>query len=121
MRMTTPRMTIWYDGSCPLCLMEINFFRRLDAKHGKLRFIDLMGDGTCPLDRGDMLARFHGQEIDQPMVSGAAAFAAMWRHVTPFQPLGYLAKVPPILWVLEKLYVQFLRVRPKLQNWVRTR
>jgi predicted DCC family thiol-disulfide oxidoreductase YuxK len=119
--MNDPAMTIWYDGDCPLCQMEIAFFQRLDAKKKRLHFVNLAGDGTCPLDRAEMLARFHGQETGQPIVHGAAAFAAMWRHVTPFQPLGWLAKLPPVLWVLEKLYRQFLRVRPRLQRLVRAR
>lgn len=101
--------------------MEIDFFRKLDRRAQRLHFVDLMGDGSCPLDRADMLARFHAQEEGQPIVSGAAAFAAMWRQVTPFQPLGYLAKLPPMLWLLEQLYRQFLRVRPRLQQWVRAR
>jgi predicted DCC family thiol-disulfide oxidoreductase YuxK len=117
--MRDPRLTIWYDGGCLLCRMEIAFFQRLDAKKGRLHFVDLEGDGTCPLDRADMLARFHAQEVGQPVVSGAAAFAAMWRQVTPFQPLGWLAKIPPVLWLLERLYRLFLRVRPSLQSWAR--
>ena len=26
-----PRLTVWYDGGCPLCLREIALMRRLDA------------------------------------------------------------------------------------------
>lgn len=119
--MTEPRVTIWYDGSCPLCVAEISLIRRLDAKKGRLAFVNLTGDSTCPLDRGDMLAKFHAQEAGKEIVVGAAAFGAMWRQVTLFQPLGWLALFPPALWVLDKLYVQFLRIRPRLQSWMQTR
>jgi predicted DCC family thiol-disulfide oxidoreductase YuxK len=116
--MKIPRVTIWFDGACPLCVAEISLIRRLDAKNGRIAFVDLTGDGTCPLDRGDMLAKFHAQETGKPIVSGAGAFGAMWRQVTPFQPLGWLATIPPFLWIMNLAYVQFLRVRPRLQKWM---
>jgi predicted DCC family thiol-disulfide oxidoreductase YuxK len=119
--MINPRVTIWFDGDCPLCVAEISLIRRLDAKNGRLAFVDLTGDGSCPLDRSDMLAKFHAQEAGKDVVVGAAAFGAMWRQVTPFQPLGWLTLFPPALWLLNILYIQFLRVRPHLQSLARKR
>ncbi|MEY3234818.1 DUF393 domain-containing protein [Aquidulcibacter sp.] len=111
-----PRVTVWFDGDCPLCRAEIALYQRLDQKAGRIAFVDLTGDGTCPLSRADMLARFHAQEAGGPLISGAKAFAAMWKQVTPFQPLGYLAQLPLILPFLDWLYGQFLKVRPRLQT-----
>jgi hypothetical protein len=65
------------------------------------------------------MKRFHAQERDQPVVSGAAAFAAMWRAIPTLRPLGLLAKSRPVLWVLERLYIGFLKIRPWLQRRVR--
>ncbi len=112
----SPRVTVWFDGDCPLCRAEIALYQRLDQKSGRIAFVDLTGDGTCPLNRADMLARFHAQEAGGPLISGAKAFAAMWKQVTPFQPLGYLAQLPLILPFLDWLYGQFLKVRPRLQT-----
>jgi predicted DCC family thiol-disulfide oxidoreductase YuxK len=117
--MTAPRVTVWFDGSCPLCVAEISLIRRLDAKHGRISFVDLTGDGVCPVDRGDMLAKFHAQEVGKDMRVGAAAFGAMWRQVSPFQPLGWLTLFPPALWLLDIFYVQFLSIRPRLQSFAR--
>ena len=111
-----PRLTVWFDGDCPLCRAEIALYQRLDQKAGRVAFVDLTGDGTCPINRADMLARFHAQEAGGPLISGAKAFAAMWKQVTPFQPLGYLAQLPLILPFLDWLYGQFLKVRPRLQS-----
>jgi predicted DCC family thiol-disulfide oxidoreductase YuxK len=111
-----PSVTVWFDGDCPLCRAEIALYQRLDQKAGRIAFVDLTGDGTCPLSRADMLARFHAQEAGGPLISGAKAFAAMWKQVTPFQPLGYLAQLPLILPFLDWLYGQFLKVRPRLQS-----
>lgn len=113
--------TVWYDGGCPLCTREIALMRRLDRR-GRLRFVDVSDDtSSCPLDRGDLLARFHVSDAQGRFYSGAAAFAAMWRAIPLLRPLGLLALLPGMTWALERLYRAFLRVRPTLQRWMRER
>ena len=112
-----PRVTVWYDGACPLCLREIALMRRLDRR-GAIRFVSVQDGDECPLDPETLLARFHAQEPGGPLVSGAAAFAAMWRAIPVLRPFGLLAQVPPIRWLLDRFYVAFLRVRPWLQRHV---
>ena len=110
------KLTVWFDGACPLCTREIAFFTWLDRR-GVVHFEDISQSGShCPLDRGEMLARFHAQENSQPIVSGAAAFAAMWRAIPILRPFGELARIPVLLWMLERIYLGFLRVRPLLQR-----
>lgn len=111
------RVTVWHDGGCPLCRRENALMRRLDTR-GEIRFVDATGAGECPLDRAAMLARFHAREDGGPIVSGAAAFAAMWRAIPLLRPLGEAARHRPVLSVLERLYVAFLRVRPRLRRWL---
>ncbi|MBT8040813.1 MAG: DUF393 domain-containing protein [Xanthomonadales bacterium] len=112
-----PRLRVWYDSECPLCLREIALMRRLDRR-GAIRFVDVQQGKACPLDAETLLARFHAQEEGGPVVSGAAAFAAMWRAIPLLRPLGVIARFPPLLWVLERLYTGFLKVRPWLQQRV---
>ena len=111
-------LTVWHDGNCPLCQREIALMRRLDRRDA-IEFVDA-ADGTsaCPINRDALLARFHAQE-DGRMLSGAAAFAAMWRAIPILRPLGLAARNPVILAGLERLYRLFLRVRPGLQRAVR--
>jgi predicted DCC family thiol-disulfide oxidoreductase YuxK len=107
-------VTVWFDGSCPLCTREIALMRRLDHRHA-IAFIDIANQGaTCPLDRATLLRRFHAQEAGAPVVSGAAAFAAMWRAIPLLRPLGLLARNPLVLRALNRLYGGFLRIRPFL-------
>lgn len=111
-----PEVTVWYDGACPLCQREIAVMRRLD-RHGAIRFLDVAGDApvSCPVDRANLLARFHAEE-DGQVLSGAAAFAAMWRAIPRLRPLGLLARHPAVLASLEGAYRVFLRFRPALQR-----
>ena len=63
-----------------------------------------------------LLERFHAQEAGEPIVHGAAAFAVLWRELPLLKPLGVIARKPSILRILERAYIAFLRVRPKLQK-----
>ena len=90
--------------------------RRLD-RAGRIAFVDARGADSCPVDRAALLARFHAREADGPMLSGAAAFAAMWRAIPLLRPLGLLARNRLVLAGLERVYLRFLRIRPRLQRW----
>ena len=113
---------VWFDGACPLCVREIAWMRRLDRRDA-IAFVDVsrpaMQDGArCPIDRSVLLARFHALE-DGRVVSGAAAFAAMWRAIPLLRPLGLAARNRLVRAGLEQLYGLFRRVRPRLQRAAR--
>jgi predicted DCC family thiol-disulfide oxidoreductase YuxK len=115
------RLEVYYDGGCPLCRREIGFLR---ARRGadRIDWIDLAArvepEVVPGLARCDALARMHVRTADGQLVSGAAAFAALWRALPLTRPLGWACSWPPLLRVLEAAYVRFLRWRPRLQAWV---
>jgi len=112
-------ITVWFDGSCPLCRREIALLRRLDRR-GAIEFVDVSPPDaapSCPIDRAELLSRFHAREGDA-LLSGAAAFAAMWRAIAVLRPLGLAARHPRLLALLDRLYRRFLRARPALQRLV---
>ena len=111
-------LQVWYDGGCPLCQREIALMRWLD-RQGAIAFIDVATPGaSCPLDRATLLERLHARE-DGQMLSGAAAFAAMWLAIPLLRPLGLAARSRGVLWLLERSYRGFLRLRPVLQRLAR--
>jgi predicted DCC family thiol-disulfide oxidoreductase YuxK len=109
-------LKVWHDGACPLCRREIAIMRRLDRR-GAIQFLDVsrLSSGDCPTDGNALLNRFHAMESGE-LLSGAAAFAAMWRAIPLLRPLGLAARTPWVLRLLEHCYVQFLRIRPSLQR-----
>nr|AGU11173.1 Protein of unknown function, DUF393 [uncultured organism] len=112
------KVIVWFDSACPLCQREIALMRRLDRR-GAIRFVDACDPlSSCPLDRGEILARFHALEQGQ-LLSGAPAFAAMWRAIPLLRPLGILAGWRPATPLFEMAYRGFLRVRPSLQHLFR--
>ena len=113
------RLTVWHDGDCPLCDREIAWMRWLDRR-AVIDFVDARSarPEACPIDRAKLLARFHARE-DGRLLSGAAAFAAMWRAIPLLRPLGLIARGPVMLGLIERAYRVFLRLRPTLQRVVR--
>lgn len=110
-----PRLTVYYDGGCPLCEREIGYYRRRRGA-GRVRWVDI---AQCDdralgpdLDRAAAFARLHARRPDGVLLSGARAFAALWQALPGLQPLGRIAALPGIVHGLEWAYRGFLRVRP---------
>jgi predicted DCC family thiol-disulfide oxidoreductase YuxK len=66
-----------------------------------------------------LLARFHVQLPDGQLLSGAQAFIALWSALPGWRWLALVGRVPGAVWLMERLYVFFLRWRPALQRWAR--
>lgn len=109
---------VFYDGACPLCRAEIDLYRRSGAD---VQFTDVSGDGAPPVEinRETALKRFHMRRADGQLVSGAAAFAQLWKATPGWRWLGHVAALPPFVWIGEGLYRAFLVVRPALQGLAR--
>lgn len=108
-------LTVWFDGGCPICSREMRWMERQTAGRGVL-YRDVRSAQDGPADAKTLLARFHVQDEKGVLISGAAAFAALWRRSRWLKPLGLAARWPPMLWVMETAYVAFLRFRPQLQR-----
>lgn len=114
--MSNPAITVWFDSACPLCSREIRLMRALDWRK-RIDFVDVYSpDAACPIDPELLLARFHAQERAGALVSGAEAFALMWRQIPLFWPLGQVARIPLVLRLLERAYLRFLEWRNRPQS-----
>jgi len=110
----TCRLTVFFDGSCPLCNAEIGSYQR-DDTNSALTFVDVRApDADVPayLDRNSGIARFHVLADSGELLSGAAAFAAIWRKLPRWRRLAQIAAIPGMLAILEVGYSVFLRARP---------
>ncbi len=112
-----PPLTVYFDGSCPLCQREIAFYRRMPSAQA-LEWVDVsqpaeLGSG---LDCRAAMARFHVRNTQGRLFSGAAAFSQLWCHLPGWRSLGLLSAVPPLSWMLELAYSAFLPLRPRVQR-----
>ena len=114
-------LTVLYDGACPLCRREISVYQNLQPlKTGQsLKFLDVsLPDSALPAGgvRSEYLARFHVQRENGQVLSGAAAFAALWATLPGWRWLALLARLPGATPLLELVYQGFLLVRPQMQG-----
>ena len=116
-------LTVLYDGGCPLCRREIAHAQGLAQRQGDaaLCFVDISqtSDPALQAEQQRLLARFHVQKADGSRLDGAAAFAAMWERLPGWRWLARLSRLPGMLWVMERAYNGFLRVRPAMQSVAR--
>lgn len=127
MEKNVPDLTVFFDGSCPLCRREIGFYQRrrgadaiawvdlTDPDQGSVD-AELGGDLTCEA----AMERFHVREPNGTLKDGAAGFVALWKALPNFRWLGRLVSIPPLLWTAEKAYNAFLKIRPRMQAMART-
>lgn len=114
MNPTPPLLTLYFDGGCPVCTRETDFYqRRRGAEH--IRWVNL---ATCDdaelgsdLDRQQAYARLHARRPDGQLLSGARAFAALWQTLPALRLAGRIAALPGNVHALEWGYRRFLNVR----------
>ncbi len=114
-------LTVYFDGSCPLCTAEINFYA---SRKGSdvLHLVDVSAEtaDTGPdLERNAAMRRFHVRRSDGSLLSGGAAFVAIWEALPGWSVAGRLARRRPVTAVLEAGYRLFLPVRPTLSRATR--
>ena len=115
----TESCDVYFDGSCPLCRREIDFYRRRNGANA-INWVDVSaadyagGDGAP--DPQMAMKRFHVKRLDGTLVSGGAAFAELWASLPGLRPLGILFRHPPFSWAIALGYRIFLPLRPWLQK-----
>ncbi len=110
----TPQLTLYYDGGCPVCTREIGFYQRRRGAD-RIRWINLAqcddSELGSDLKREAAYARLHARWPNGQLISGAAAFAAIWQTLPAFHLAGRIAALPGMAQLLEWGYRGFLKVR----------
>jgi len=113
MTTTTYPLTLFYDGACPICALEMDDLRSRNALN-RLVFVDISQPGFDPspfnASLEDMGALLHGQRADGSMVIGAETIRLAYRAVG----LGHLAAptaLPLLKPFFDAAYVVFARNR----------
>jgi 3-demethoxyubiquinol 3-hydroxylase len=115
---TTNTLSVMFDGSCPLCLKEISLYRSAQALT-PINWVDVRKTDNClPTQRQQFMSRFHVQQTSGQMLSGAAAFVALWENMPGWRWLAAFIKKLHLTPLLEFAYVRFLVIRPSLQRIV---
>ena len=113
-------LTVMFDGACPLCRREIGLYQSLTPLDN-VAWLDVSKATATmsPADQARYMARFHVRQKDGQLLSGAAAFVALWLTMPGWRWLGRFGRLPGVTPVLELMYRGFLHLRPYLQRWMR--
>jgi predicted DCC family thiol-disulfide oxidoreductase YuxK len=111
-------LTVYHDGSCPLCEREIALYRRA-AGADRIAFVDVSDRSAEPgegLDRESAMRLFHVRDAEGRLLSGGRAFAALWLTLPGWRWLGRVFSTPAGGAVIDFAYRAFLPARPLLQR-----
>ncbi len=103
---STPELTVYFNGACPLCAREIAHYQRIAAKtEAPIAWVDV-GQATeaCPFTRAESLKRLHGIDAAGRTLVGVATFEAIWTRLPGWRLLAAALKVPPIRGLAHLLY-----------------
>ncbi|XOV86408.1 MAG: thiol-disulfide oxidoreductase DCC family protein [Pseudomonadota bacterium] len=106
--MDTPTDTLFYDGRCPLCSVEINHLRRMSQD--RLAFVDIHSASDLPLDREALLGVLHLRTADGEWLRGIDASVQAWAATR----IGWLWRVlrwPLIRVVADAAYRKWAEIR----------
>jgi predicted DCC family thiol-disulfide oxidoreductase YuxK len=110
----TARVTMLYDGSCPLCSKEVAHYRRVDKK-GQVNWVDIATDQQVleqhAIGFDAAMRHLHVVTADGGIVKGAYAFAEVWRALPRYRILAKLVSIPGILPLLDRAYQRFANWR----------
>lgn len=114
-------LRVYYNGSCPVCRMEIHHYRRIAERN------DLIGlDWTDITERANTLApwgidddtvirRLHVVDDGGRLYAGVDGFILIWERLPRYRWLGGLASVPWIKPIADFVYDRVLA--PALYRW----
>lgn len=113
------KITVFHDGGCPVCRMEIAYYGRID-KDKAIHWVDILtlSDAQLPVGktRDDLLGRFHVRDGDGNWHVGVDAFARIWQVLPGWRHFAFLFSVPGLRQLAEIGYRGFL----KWQRWHRS-
>ena len=105
---------VFHDGDCPVCRLEIAFYRRID-RSGRIAWTDIVPLAVHELPEGksraELLGRFHVRDLDAPdsWHVGVDAFARIWRTLPGFKWFAWIFAVPGIRQLAQLAYLGFIR------------
>ncbi len=103
-------LTIFFDGSCPLCTREIQLLTRFDVQQ-QLHVIDCSATDFAPVEghaRESMMALIHARDSGGQWLIGAPVFAAA------YQATGFASVAS--LWGNQRLQPMWSVVYPWIAN-----
>lgn len=110
------RLVVYYDGSCPACIRDRQFYERLAGKGGRnVVWFDITGQEASLRERGidpdQALQELHVEDADGRIHSEMAAYILLMGRVPVLKPLAWLLSLGPIKRPVSALYHRWVQRR----------
>jgi predicted DCC family thiol-disulfide oxidoreductase YuxK len=114
----TPSLTLYFDGSCPLCQAEIEYLRHKDER-GALAFIDITQAGVEIEQSGLSCERamqlMQGRLLSGEVIEGVPVFATAYQLVG-LRTLAWILSRPSLQGFLGYGYAAFAKRRHRFSR-----
>jgi predicted DCC family thiol-disulfide oxidoreductase YuxK len=114
------QLTLYYDGSCPLCLAEMEYLKSKDH-HSRLCFEDITRSQFVAAEHGidcaSAMQSIVGKLSNGSQMQGVAVFAAAYQRVG-LNSLAWLLSRESLQKPLGFLYLQFAKHRHLISKWL---
>jgi predicted DCC family thiol-disulfide oxidoreductase YuxK len=110
------KLTIYYDGDCPLCLAEIHFLKHHNHRDllnfVNLHAMDSAGEVNCAL----AMKNIHGR-IGDDLIAGPRVFDEAYKR-TDLKFINYLFSLAAFRFVYANFYVLFAKYRHQISRLI---
>lgn len=110
-------LTVYFDGSCPICSREISLYKKQKGADEICWFDASSEPLPVEISRSILLERFHVSDSDGKFYVGGDAFLKLWANLTYFKIFSKVLSLVPLAWIVNKAYDKFLFFRPRLQKF----
>jgi uncharacterized protein (TIGR01777 family) len=123
MKSVTHRQSVYYNGGCPLCRIEMNHYsRRCETAAVPVRFVDssIKYDDLAEygLRREHLQRRLYLKSANGQMLSGVAALISLWAQTPGYQWLSKVVSLPIVRPIAEMLYDHIaVPILAVVENW----
>ena len=108
------RVSMLYDGGCPLCAKEIAHYQRIDHQQ-QVNWVDINRDSTVldaiGVSKTAAMRHLHVINANGHIDRGAYAFATVWGELPYYRCFARIVRIPGVLRMLDKAYGIFAEKR----------
>ena len=109
-------LSVYYDGSCPSCVKDRQWYETLAGRHGdQVQWVDITGQDEMLRARGiepqAALQELHVEDGDGRVYRELDAYILLMSRVLVLKPLAWILGLPGIGGLLSRLYRRWVRQR----------
>ncbi|KAL3925969.1 MAG: hypothetical protein SGPRY_003522 [Prymnesium sp.] len=123
-RYSTDQVTLFWDGGCPLCSKEINYYKRLDVTK-QIDWVNIYSEPERLKPYGVTAAEafrlIHAVDAHGKLQVGVPAFLIVWDKLPYWHVVSTLLRnVPLAMPIADAAYHAFARIRLRITRRTKT-